>query len=179
MMLVVLFLTMSYPTLEPTQPSVQWVPGALPHDVKHQGRKSDHSPLPMPSIRIHGAIPPYLHKKSLLSFIFRPQSSLYETSENCIMVFWQSGCVRVYWYWPILQVNASRYTDWAIPAPVNTDYNNFNYFACEWIFSVVMSWHNIFSKLTHTHTFTERYLVSYETLEYILVSRQVEKPERY
>jgi hypothetical protein len=37
-----LFSTSSRPTLGPTQPPIQWVPGALSPGVKRQGRESDH-----------------------------------------------------------------------------------------------------------------------------------------
>jgi hypothetical protein len=34
----------SRPALGPTQPPIQWVPGALSLEVKRQGREADHSP---------------------------------------------------------------------------------------------------------------------------------------
>jgi hypothetical protein len=37
--------TASRPALEPTQPQIQWVPGALSLGVKRLGREDDHSPL--------------------------------------------------------------------------------------------------------------------------------------
>jgi hypothetical protein len=42
---IFLFATVYRPALEPTQPPIQWVPGALSLGVKRPGRESDHSPL--------------------------------------------------------------------------------------------------------------------------------------
>jgi hypothetical protein len=39
-----LFTTASRPALGPTQPPIQWVPGALSLEVKRPGREADHSP---------------------------------------------------------------------------------------------------------------------------------------
>jgi hypothetical protein len=39
-----LFSTSSRPALEPTQPPIQWVPGAFSPGVKRQVREADHSP---------------------------------------------------------------------------------------------------------------------------------------
>jgi hypothetical protein len=39
-----LFTSASRTALEPTQPPIQWVPGALSLRVKRPGRESDHSP---------------------------------------------------------------------------------------------------------------------------------------
>jgi hypothetical protein len=38
------FSMLSTPALGPTQPPIQWVPGALSPEVKRQGREADHSP---------------------------------------------------------------------------------------------------------------------------------------
>jgi hypothetical protein len=58
----------SRPALGPTQPPIQWVPGALSLGVKRPGREADHSPPPTtelknawsntstPPIRLHGAV---------------------------------------------------------------------------------------------------------------------------
>jgi len=40
-----LLTTMSRLALGPTQPPIQWVPGALSMGVKQPGHKADHSPL--------------------------------------------------------------------------------------------------------------------------------------
>jgi hypothetical protein len=42
---IFVFTTASRTTLGPTQPPIQWVPGALSLGVKRQGREADHSPL--------------------------------------------------------------------------------------------------------------------------------------
>jgi hypothetical protein len=41
---IFLFTTTSRPAPGPTQPPIQWVPGALSLGVKRQGREADHSP---------------------------------------------------------------------------------------------------------------------------------------
>jgi hypothetical protein len=42
---IALFTTASRPPLGPTQPPVQWIPGALSWGVKRPGREADHLPL--------------------------------------------------------------------------------------------------------------------------------------
>jgi hypothetical protein len=39
-----LFTIASRPALDPTQPPIQWVPGALSLKVKRAGRETNHSP---------------------------------------------------------------------------------------------------------------------------------------
>jgi hypothetical protein len=41
---IFLFTTVSRLALGPTQPPIQWVPGALSLEVKRPGREADHSP---------------------------------------------------------------------------------------------------------------------------------------
>jgi len=41
---IILFDAVSGPALRPTQPPIQWVPGALSLGVKWQRREADHSP---------------------------------------------------------------------------------------------------------------------------------------
>jgi hypothetical protein len=57
-----LFSTSSRPTLGPTQPPIQWLPGALSPGVKWQGREGDHSPPAIAEVKkiwIYASIPPY------------------------------------------------------------------------------------------------------------------------
>jgi hypothetical protein len=65
------FTIASRTALGPTQPPIQWVPGALSLEVKRPGREADHSPPPSaeiknvwsytssPQIRLYGAVLTY------------------------------------------------------------------------------------------------------------------------
>jgi hypothetical protein len=53
-----LFSTVFRPTLEPTQPLIQWVQGALSPGVKRQGREADRSPPSSAEVKKGGATPP-------------------------------------------------------------------------------------------------------------------------
>jgi hypothetical protein len=65
---IFLFTTASRTALVPTQPPIQWVPGALFLGVKRLGREADHSPASsaevkkalsytsFPQIRLHGVV---------------------------------------------------------------------------------------------------------------------------
>jgi hypothetical protein len=56
---IFLFITVSRTALEPTQPPIQWMPGALSLGVKWPGGEADHSPSSSAGgQRMHGAIPP-------------------------------------------------------------------------------------------------------------------------
>jgi hypothetical protein len=68
---IFLFTTASRPALGPTQPPIQWVPGALSLWVRRPGREADQSPPPSaevkngwsytstPPIRLHGVVLSY------------------------------------------------------------------------------------------------------------------------
>jgi hypothetical protein len=60
-MVFFLFTTMFRLALVPTQPPIQWVPGALSPGVKHLGHEVDHSPPPSVKLKTTGAIPPLLN----------------------------------------------------------------------------------------------------------------------
>jgi hypothetical protein len=65
---IFLFTPASRTALAPTQPPIQWVPGAFSLGVKRPGREADHSPpssaevknvwryTSTPPIRLHGAV---------------------------------------------------------------------------------------------------------------------------
>jgi hypothetical protein len=56
---IFLFTTESRTALGPTQPPIQWIPGALSLEVKRPGRETDHSP---PSIaEVKKCVELYLH----------------------------------------------------------------------------------------------------------------------
>jgi hypothetical protein len=48
---IFLFTIASITALGPTQPPIQWVPGALSLGVKQQGREADHSPPPSAKVK--------------------------------------------------------------------------------------------------------------------------------
>jgi hypothetical protein len=56
---IFLFTTASRTALGPTQPPIQWVPGALSLEVKRQGREADH--LPPSSAEVKESVQLYLH----------------------------------------------------------------------------------------------------------------------
>jgi hypothetical protein len=57
---IFLFDTMSRPAPGPTQPPLQWVPGAVSPGINRPGREADHSPPSSTEVkRITGAIPPF------------------------------------------------------------------------------------------------------------------------
>jgi hypothetical protein len=53
-----LFSKGSRPVLRPTQPPIQWVPGASSPGIKRQKRQADHSSPSSAMIKNYGAIPP-------------------------------------------------------------------------------------------------------------------------
>jgi hypothetical protein len=53
-----LFYTSSRPDLGPTQPPIQWVPGAASLRVQRRGREADHSPKSSAEVKNGGATPP-------------------------------------------------------------------------------------------------------------------------
>jgi hypothetical protein len=55
---IFLFFTERRPALGPTQPPIQWVPGALSPGVKLPGREANHSPPTNAEVKNGGAIPP-------------------------------------------------------------------------------------------------------------------------
>jgi hypothetical protein len=57
---IFLFTTASRPALGPTQPPIQWVPGALSLGVKRPGREADDSTLSSTEVKNAWSIPPFL-----------------------------------------------------------------------------------------------------------------------
>jgi hypothetical protein len=63
---IFLFTTASRTALEPTQPPIQWVPGALSLEVRRPEREADHSPPS--SAEVKECVELYLHSPSTLSW---------------------------------------------------------------------------------------------------------------
>jgi hypothetical protein len=61
---IFLFSTVSRPALGPTQPSIQYVPGALSLGVKLPGRETDHLLPASAEVKNGGAIAPFPHTSS-------------------------------------------------------------------------------------------------------------------
>jgi hypothetical protein len=69
----------SRPALGPTQPPIQWEPGALTPGVKRPGREADHSRHLVPRSRTIGVLPPTL---VLMAWCFNEyQGQLYRTCD--------------------------------------------------------------------------------------------------
>jgi hypothetical protein len=56
-----LFYTLSGPVLEPSQPPIEWVPGAISLGVKRPGYEADHSPPS--SAEVKKGVELYLHSQ--------------------------------------------------------------------------------------------------------------------
>jgi hypothetical protein len=59
-----LFSTHSRPALGPTQPPIEWIPGAISPGVKRPGSEADHSSPSSAEVKNGGAIPPLPHMSS-------------------------------------------------------------------------------------------------------------------
>jgi hypothetical protein len=58
---IFLFTTASRTALGPTQPPIQWVPGAISLGVKRPGREADHSPSSSAEVKNEECVELYLH----------------------------------------------------------------------------------------------------------------------
>jgi hypothetical protein len=71
------FTTASSQVLEPTQPPIQWVPGAHSLGVKRPGREADRLPSSRAEVKMHGAIPPLPLYVFMAWRSFKAQGQLY------------------------------------------------------------------------------------------------------
>jgi hypothetical protein len=58
------YLKLFQPTLEPTQPPIQWVPEALSPGVKRPEREADRPPPSVAEVNKGGVMPPLPHMSS-------------------------------------------------------------------------------------------------------------------
>jgi hypothetical protein len=84
---IFLFTTASRTALGPTQPPIQWVPGALSLGVKRPGREADYSPPS--SAEVKECLELYLHSPNMSSWrgaLLSTETTLplpSETEEDC------------------------------------------------------------------------------------------------
>jgi hypothetical protein len=111
---IFLFITASRTALGPTQPPIQWVPGALSLGVKRRGRETDHLHL-VPRKRMRGAIPPipqhvmaWCLVKQRDNFTFYPQSCGWVSASKLGPEIGQSS-QGVYGFLQSLQANDGQY----------------------------------------------------------------------
>jgi hypothetical protein len=78
------FTTLSRPALGPTQPPIQWVPGAVSLGVKRPGRESDHSPPSSAEVKIVGSsfMAWYSVKAQGQLYLPVPSSTLVDTDKS-------------------------------------------------------------------------------------------------
>jgi hypothetical protein len=72
-----LFTTASRTALGPTQPPIQWVPGALSVGVKRPEREADHSPPSSAESRMRGDTPPFPKYVFMAWCLVNAQGQLY------------------------------------------------------------------------------------------------------
>jgi hypothetical protein len=99
-----LFTTASIPALGPTQPLIQWVPGALCLRVKRPGRKADQ--LPPSSAEVKECVELYIHSTNTPSWrgarLRKAQGQLY---------FYLSFNLHVPWIFLLLRIPAGKNHD--------------------------------------------------------------------
>jgi hypothetical protein len=78
---IFLFATMSRMALWPTQPPVQWIPGALSLGVKWLGHEADHSPPS--SAEVKNVLELYLHYPNMHSLHGAQLKKNIKTSDVC------------------------------------------------------------------------------------------------
>jgi hypothetical protein len=69
--------TVSRPILGPTQPPVQWVPGALSFGVKRPVREADDSLHLVPRLRMRGAVSPLPQYVFMVWYLVKAQGKLH------------------------------------------------------------------------------------------------------
>jgi hypothetical protein len=91
---IFLFTTASKTALGPTQPPIQWVPGALSLEVKRPGSVADHS-LPS-SAEVKECVELYLHYPSTPSW--RGAQLKIKHRDNFTLPFTMDGIIRNIWF---------------------------------------------------------------------------------
>jgi hypothetical protein len=93
---IFLFTTVSRPTLGPTQPPIQWVPGALSLGVKWLGCEANHSPPSSAEVKecvgLH-LYPPPPHMPSQYGAQLKAQDKFTFTFMVCVCVSYMYACI--------------------------------------------------------------------------------------
>jgi hypothetical protein len=107
-----LFGTTSIPTLRPSQPPVQWLPGTLCLELKWQGHETAHSPASCVEVKNAwscNSTPPYIkHRENFALSLFSPSTyPVPSVSWTCIQclegrkrTLWLG--MRVFWDTPLI-----------------------------------------------------------------------------
>jgi hypothetical protein len=110
---IFLFATVSSPALGPTQPPIQWVPGALSLGVKWPGREADHSPPSSAEVKNSWSCTSTPQYAFMARCSIKAQGHLYlyilytinsarrPASDNCTKFL---NLVNIYYFWTICRV---------------------------------------------------------------------------
>jgi hypothetical protein len=112
-----LFTTVSRPSLGPTHPHIQWVPGALSLEIKRPGREADHSLLSSVAVKIATR---YTSTPQRIFMVYQTKSHAELTSKGkskvgahpaccpmCAKGFFRWGKAAEAWSWPFTSMYGS------------------------------------------------------------------------